>query len=47
MHPSGIKPHAYFIVLWMLNVRKKYVNKKEIGIQGAYQPFVATTTETP
>jgi len=48
MHPSGIKPHAYFILLWRLkNVRKNYVNGKTFKIQGAYQPFVAVTTETP
>jgi len=45
MHPSGIKPHAYFIVLQGLNFRKNYVNRNKFGIQGAYQPFVAMTTE--
>jgi len=45
--PSGIKPHAYFIVLQGLNFRKNYVSRKKFRIQGAYQPFVAMTTENP
>jgi len=45
--PSGIKPHAYFIVLQGLNFRKNHVNRKKLEIQGAYQLFVAMTTKSP
>jgi len=40
VHPSGIKPHAHFIVPQGLFFQKNHVNKKKFGIQGVYQPFV-------
>ena len=38
--PSGIKPHAYFIVPQGLFFHKNHVNRKKVGIQSVYQPFV-------
>jgi len=31
VHPSGIKPHAYFIVPQGLNCRENHANRKKLG----------------
>jgi len=43
MHPSGIKPHAYFIVLWGLNFRNK---KFELMLTRCAKAYSSSSSQT-